>query len=81
MRWPKMEEIYGAMLKGTYVFSLSTEDGKRRYKDLHQRIVEHNIRVVSNYYTRISVKRLTQLLDLSPAVRCSFVFVFGRTYE
>jgi len=32
---------------------------------LNKRVIEHNIRVVSKYYTRISTKRLAQLLDLN----------------
>ena len=35
------------------------------YSFLLQRVVEHNIRIMANYYTRISLKRMSQLLDLS----------------
>ncbi|KAI8816241.1 uncharacterized protein EV422DRAFT_299764 [Fimicolochytrium jonesii] len=70
MRWPKIEEIYGPLFKTGFVFDLKTEDGQKRYKDLHKRVIEHNIRVVAKYYDRITVKRLTQLLDLSPTVSC-----------
>jgi len=35
------------------------------WKDLHSRVVEHNIRVIEQYYHRINVKRLAQLLDLT----------------
>ncbi|KAI8809001.1 hypothetical protein BJ742DRAFT_805895 [Cladochytrium replicatum] len=66
MRWPKMEEVYGAALKQTFVFDKATEEGKKRWETLHQRVIEHNIRVIANYYTRITLKRLTQLLDLNP---------------
>lgn len=31
------------------------------------RVVEHNIRVMAKYYTRIKIARVAQLLDLSPA--------------
>ncbi|KAJ3081454.1 26S proteasome non-ATPase regulatory subunit 12 [Quaeritorhiza haematococci] len=65
MRWPKIEEIYGTILKQTFVFDSSSEDGNRRWKALHKRVIEHNIRVIAKYYTRISIKRLTELLDLS----------------
>ncbi|KND02822.1 proteasome regulatory particle lid subunit RPN5 [Spizellomyces punctatus DAOM BR117] len=67
MRWPKMEEIYGTMWRESFVFDLKNEDGQKRYKELHKRVIEHNIRVVAKYYNRITVKRLTQLLDLSPS--------------
>ncbi|KAI9105969.1 PCI domain-containing protein [Phlyctochytrium arcticum] len=65
MRWPKMEEIYGPLWRESFVFDTKTEDGQKRFKELHKRVIEHNIRVVAKYYTRITVKRLTQLLDLN----------------
>ncbi|KAL7746513.1 proteasome regulatory particle subunit [Sorochytrium milnesiophthora] len=65
MRWAKIEEIYGESLKKTFVFSSASEDGVRRWKDLHKRVTEHNIRVIAKYYTKITTQRLTQLLDLS----------------
>ncbi|KAJ3069031.1 26S proteasome non-ATPase regulatory subunit 12 [Podochytrium sp. JEL0797] len=64
VRWPKIEEIYGPTLKATVTFDKS-EGGQARLKALHDRVIEHNIRVIAKYYTRISTKRLTQLLDLS----------------
>jgi len=60
MRWPGIEGIYGAALRKTPVFS-----PENRWKDLQTRVVEHNIRVVSKYYSRITVDRLAALLDLS----------------
>lgn len=65
MRWPKVEEVYGEALKSTWVFDTATSDGKVRWDDLRKRVIEHNIRVVSKYYTRIRTSRLTALLDLS----------------
>jgi len=47
-----------------YAFDLKTEDGMKRWKELHKRINEHNIRVLAKYYTRVSMKRLTSLLDM-----------------
>ena len=32
---------------------------------MRKRVIEHNVRVIAKYYTRIHTKRLTQLLDLS----------------
>ncbi|KAI9143373.1 PCI domain-containing protein [Paraphysoderma sedebokerense] len=64
MRWPKIEEIYGVTLKKTYAFDTKTEGGVTRWNDFHKRVIEHNIRVIAKYYTRITTKRLTQLLDL-----------------
>ena len=36
----------------------------RRWLDLRKRVIEHNVRVVAKYYTRIRLPRLTQLLGL-----------------
>ncbi|KAL2911978.1 proteasome regulatory particle subunit [Polyrhizophydium stewartii] len=67
MRWPKIEEIYGTALKASSVFDAATDGGLKRYKTLHKRVIEHNIRVIAKYYNRITLKRLTQLLDLTMA--------------
>ncbi|KAF8973597.1 26S proteasome non-ATPase regulatory subunit 12 [Flammula alnicola] len=61
MRWPGIEAIYGEFLQKTPVFS-----SEKRWEDLHTRVIEHNIRVVAQYYTRITLTRLTSLLDLTP---------------
>jgi 26S proteasome regulatory subunit N5 len=41
MRWVKIDEIYGPTLKSMSIFDLKTEAGQKRYKTLHERIVEH----------------------------------------
>ncbi|KAJ9476582.1 26S proteasome regulatory subunit RPN5 [Pseudozyma hubeiensis] len=77
MRWPGIEELYGPLLKSSPTFSSKAsatpsssttpvKDGPHRWEQLHKRVVEHNIRVISSYYTRITLSRLAQLLDLSP---------------
>ncbi|KAH9944178.1 PCI-domain-containing protein [Epithele typhae] len=60
MRWPGIEQIYGPHLKKTIVFSAD-----KLWEDLHTRVIEHNIRIMSQYYTRITLARLTSLLDLT----------------
>ena len=69
MRWPIIEQQYGEHLCSTDIFSKTTEpdDPKAhtRYEALRHRVIEHNVRVVAKYYTRITFPRLTQLLDLS----------------
>lgn len=68
MRWPIVDEKFGPHLCTTDVFdsSVSTSDPKAhtRYLDLRKRVIEHNVRVIAKYYTRISMSRLCQLLDL-----------------
>lgn len=76
MRWPGIESLYGDSLRKTKAFGSAgvvgiagdveeTEShGDARWEDLHNRVVEHNIRTVAKYYTRITLARLSQLLDL-----------------
>lgn len=70
MRWPKVSDQFGPHLCSTDVFnaqpSHSAEDQPhRRWQDFRKRVIEHNVRVVAKYYTRIQMSRLTDLLDLS----------------
>ena len=69
MRWPEVAEQYGPHLTSTDVFSAQPDaaDPKAhtRWEDLRKRVIEHNVRVVAKYYTRIRMQRLTQLLDLT----------------
>ncbi|KAH0629306.1 hypothetical protein JD844_011269, partial [Phrynosoma platyrhinos] len=67
MRWTTLVEEYGKELRegslespATDVFGY-TEEGEKRWKDLKNR----NIRIMAKYYTRITMKRMAQLLDLS----------------
>lgn len=69
MRWPMVSEKFGPHLCGTDVFTTSKDtsgDSKafQRWEDFRKRVIEHNVRVVAKYYTRIQFSRLTQLLDL-----------------
>ncbi|OAP60933.1 hypothetical protein AYL99_05935 [Fonsecaea erecta] len=69
MRWPMVEQQYGEHLCSTDIFS-KTPDAKdpqahTRYEALRHRVIEHNVRVIAKYYTRITFPRLTELLDLS----------------
>ncbi|GAA6001379.1 proteasome regulatory particle lid subunit RPN5 [Rhodotorula paludigena] len=80
-RWPNIQELYGEGLRRTKVFGPAgaqgvqgdvEEDekhakGEQRWKVLHDRIVEHNIRVVAGYYTRITLARLSEFLSLPVA--------------
>ena len=73
MRWPVVEKKFGPHLCSTDIFhpkDQKTDDdpeGKayKRWQDLRKRVIEHNVRVIAKYYTRIQFARLTQLLDLS----------------
>ncbi|GMH32467.1 hypothetical protein BSKO_00301 [Bryopsis sp. KO-2023] len=64
--WGKFEDTYrSAIMEELDIFG--GKDGIERLKDLRSRVTEHNILVVSQYYTRISMTRLSQLLDLDIA--------------
>ncbi|KAF5480698.1 hypothetical protein F2P56_001428 [Juglans regia] len=67
-----MEVIQWTSLWDTYKNDFENEKsmlggdlGDKAAEDLRQRIIEHNILVVSKYYSRISLKRLSELLCLS----------------
>ncbi|KAH7943001.1 hypothetical protein HPB52_003984 [Rhipicephalus sanguineus] len=67
INWRSMCEAYEKELRtmpGT-IFAVGDEMGDRRWNDFKSRVVEHNIRVMSQYYTRIRLERMSQLLDLS----------------
>jgi len=59
---------YEAVLRegagATEVFA-KTEEGEKRWSDLKARVVEHNIRMMAQYYTRIRLNRMANLLALT----------------
>ncbi|KAI1038969.1 hypothetical protein LB503_007519 [Fusarium chuoi] len=70
MRWPEISKRFGPHLCSTDVFDAqqgqsSDDKAHQRWKDLRKRVIEHNVRVIAKYYTRIQMSRLTQLLDLA----------------
>jgi len=69
MRWPIVSVQFAPYLCNTDIFDSElgqSDDPKayQRWQDLRKRVIEHNVRVVAKYYTRIQMPRLTQLLDL-----------------
>ncbi|XP_076661866.1 regulatory particle non-ATPase 5 [Halictus rubicundus] len=64
IKWSGLCEIYEKDLRATEVFSPSTEEGRKRWADLRNRVVEHNIRIMAKYYTNITLTRMAELLDL-----------------
>jgi 26S proteasome regulatory subunit N5 len=65
MRWPNVESSFGAELNKHAMFTEVVEGKRVLWEDLKKRVVEHNIRVIEGYYKRITMKRLSQLLNLS----------------
>lgn len=47
------------------IFVAGSEEGEKRWKALKTRVVEYNIRIMAKYYTRVTLKRMAVLLDLS----------------
>ncbi|KAH3902673.1 probable 26S proteasome regulatory subunit RPN5 [Saccharomycodes ludwigii] len=60
MRWESLKDTYLSLFEND---GLAFKD-KAHWEDLHKRVVEHNLRVISKYYSRITLQRLNQLLDL-----------------
>ena len=52
-------------LPAVYVFDPNSENGNTRWEHLRQRVIEHNIRVMAKCYSRVSLSRLSQLLNLT----------------
>lgn len=67
INWNQFSSLYRSELEKW--FKLTNEHGLHCHRELIYRIVEHNIRVISLYYTQIYMERLTELLDV-PAEKC-----------
>lgn len=69
MPWPAVAEQFGPHLCNTDIFDSEPNqsadpDANARWQDLRKRVIEHNVRVVARYYSRVQMGRLTELLDL-----------------
>ncbi|CAD6197722.1 unnamed protein product [Caenorhabditis auriculariae] len=51
----------------------SSKEGEKRWNDFHLRVGEHNMRMISKYYTQITFDRLAELLDFPIDEMESFV--------
>jgi 26S proteasome regulatory subunit N5 len=60
INWKEFQSQFIPVLSNNHVF----KNDNSRLEDLHTRIVEHNIRVISTYYSTITMKRLSQLIGL-----------------
>ncbi|AMD20489.1 HDL255Wp [Eremothecium sinecaudum] len=70
MRWPMVKQTYAPILsKDDVAFG----DNKNHWEDLRKRVIEHNLRTISTYYTRIKLPRLNELLDLDEAETETFI--------
>lgn len=65
MRWPIIKDVYSEELQKSEFFNSKSSANEKHWNDLRDRVIEHNLRVISTYYTRITLLRLNQLLDLN----------------
>lgn len=63
MRWPIVKSTYEPVLNADNV--AFTADHPDHWEELQKRVIEHNLRVISEYYSRITLARLNELLDLT----------------
>jgi 26S proteasome regulatory subunit N5 len=72
IRWTFITQTYERILRQGSPQSPATAAlgadpaGQKRWSDLKSRVVEHNIRIMSKYYSRVTLRRMSQLLDLTP---------------
>uniref|UniRef100_A0A6M2DFN9 Putative 26s proteasome regulatory complex subunit n=1 Tax=Xenopsylla cheopis TaxID=163159 RepID=A0A6M2DFN9_XENCH len=64
IKWTGLCDLYEKELRKGSVFGNHTE-GDKRWADLKTRVVEHNIRIMASYYTRITLQRMGELLNLN----------------
>uniref|UniRef100_A0A1I8ETA5 PCI domain-containing protein n=1 Tax=Wuchereria bancrofti TaxID=6293 RepID=A0A1I8ETA5_WUCBA len=67
--WKKTISKYEKLLRDGISTSKATdvldrsENGNKRWSDLHTRVGEHNMRMIAKYYTKITFARMAELLD------------------
>ncbi|KAJ9460881.1 26S proteasome non-ATPase regulatory subunit 12 [Diplonema papillatum] len=61
VHWPQFAETYKSVHDLHSVFKQ-----EHCWEHLHNRVTEHNVKVISMHYKRISVSRLSELIDLTP---------------
>ncbi|XP_017044248.1 26S proteasome non-ATPase regulatory subunit 12 [Drosophila ficusphila] len=60
---------FGTVLAENEMFKDSTKHGKKCITELKDRLIEHNIRIIAMYYSRLHLARMSELLNL-PTSRC-----------
>lgn len=71
LNWKNFRQRHEKTLRcETLAFSSSTDHQRpeKSFKSLQERVTEHNIRVISAYYTQIRLARLAELLHLDVEV-------------
>ncbi|XP_061398039.1 26S proteasome non-ATPase regulatory subunit 12 [Musca vetustissima] len=60
---------FGTVLAENEMFQENTKHGKKCIAELKDRLIEHNIRIIAMYYSRLHLTRMSELLNL-PTNRC-----------
>lgn len=60
---------FGVVLAENDMFQEHSKHGRKCIAELKDRLIEHNIRTIANYYSRVHLKRMSELLNL-PSSRC-----------
>ncbi|XP_064554570.1 26S proteasome non-ATPase regulatory subunit 12 [Drosophila montana] len=60
---------FGMVLAENDMFKDNTKHGKKCITELKDRLIEHNIRIIAMYYSRLHLTRMSELLNL-PTNRC-----------
>lgn len=66
LNWSILKKVYSQHLKSGPGEPASPLDKEENWDVLQMRVVEHNIRVLAKYYTRISTQHFANLLHLDP---------------
>ena len=61
--WSAFRELYNPILSNLTIFT-SHDNASELWETLKTRVIEHNIRVIATYYTRITTFRFAELLEL-----------------
>ena len=80
--WRAFCEKYEAELKSDAVFIAAT-DGEKRWEQLHNRVIEHDIRIMAGYYTKVRLSRMATLLGVDEKTLEKFLsdLVVNKTIE
>lgn len=64
MRWVYIKKTFEPVLSKDEI-AFGGKDNAHHWDELHKRLTEHNLRVISKYYLKITLPRLNELLDLT----------------
>ena len=63
VRWPVVEKVFGDELRAFPHLFGDNSECQARWRHLADRVLEHNVRVISTYYSQISIGRFAALLE------------------